>query len=55
VLSQQNNDHKKILQQTDKIEKSTVNYSSIPNKEVADFGYKSIKLDSIQKHGEKHK
>jgi hypothetical protein len=55
LLSQQNNDTiKKILQQTDKVEKvnSKQTADSIPNKEVADFGYKSItELDSIQKHG----
>lgn len=43
ILSQKNNDTiKKILQQTEEIDK----------KEVADFGYKSInELDSIQKNG----
>lgn len=57
LLSQQNNDTiKKILQQTDKIEKikQAQTTDSIPKKEVADFGYKSInELDSIQKHGGK--
>jgi hypothetical protein len=56
LLSQQNNDTiKKILQQTDKIEKikQAQTTDSIPKK-VADFGYKSInELDSIQKHGGK--
>jgi hypothetical protein len=57
ILSQQNNDTiKKILQQTDKIDKINHNQPSpsVPKKEVADFGYKSIiELDSIQKHGSK--
>lgn len=55
LLSQQNNDTiKKILEQTDKIDKITITLKadSIQKKEVADFGYKSIhELDSIQKNG----
>ncbi|EIA08526.1 hypothetical protein HJ01_02248 [Flavobacterium frigoris PS1] len=50
ILSQKNNDTIiKILQQTTEIDRGKSN-----NKEVADFGYKSVnQLDSIQKHGDK--
>ncbi|WP_016988143.1 DUF3667 domain-containing protein [Flavobacterium sp. ACAM 123] len=56
LLSQQNNDTiKKILEQTEKIDKVSSKQKTdlTPNKEVADFGYKSItELDSIQQYGE---
>lgn len=50
ILSQKNNDTIiKILQQTTEIDTGKTDH-----KEVADFGYKSVKeLDSIQKHGDK--
>jgi hypothetical protein len=50
ILSQKNNDTIiKILQQTTEID-----HGKSKNKEVADFGYKSVnELDSIQKHGDK--
>jgi hypothetical protein len=57
LLSQQNNDTiKRYYSKQIKLKKvnSKQTTDSTPNKEVADFGYKSItELDSIQKHGEK--